>query len=425
MVKNAIKKIFWRASACAAACVLAVGFGLLLPLLSRGITFAAAESVVSGEDGTYEVPVKLDLKMGADNFTNPVTVEKQDGRYYMTFGYSSQIGYIKLNLEGMDVGSTTEKKNGTTYVTYTLSENNLKSRLSFSAYINAMARETSFGATLDIASAKKTSEAIRDIGERPAEFVPLIETDSAAEYSLKVGTVFPVPEATATLGEKTCAVTAEAFYGKETAEISDGRLELKNVGEYTLVYRAESAEYKTSLGNDTYSEFIVTIRATAGESELVKTLDKLGTLPKNASVVAGKASESSAVYKKAASAMKNISENFEVFSVELLSAEGESVSASGKFGLLFRADDFFDRTKAEVYIMDENGGIRKLTSSGYGRYVLAETEETGIFIVCVAGVSFRMPMWGYALIVAGAAILAAGAITATVIVIKRKRARKI
>ena len=95
---------------------------------SASVAYAASEQVISGGDGTYTVPVNLELKMGADNFTNPVTVEKQDGKYYMTFGFSSSIGYLNLNLDGKEVGKTSEKKDGWTYVTYTLSENNLKSK---------------------------------------------------------------------------------------------------------------------------------------------------------------------------------------------------------------------------------------------------------------------------------------------------------
>ena len=78
MVK--FKKIF--------AAVVAI-FALILCGLfqSVSISYAASEQVISGGDGTYTVPVNLDLKMGADNFTNPVTVEKFGGKYYITFGF--------------------------------------------------------------------------------------------------------------------------------------------------------------------------------------------------------------------------------------------------------------------------------------------------------------------------------------------------
>ena len=401
MVK--IKKIF--------AVSIAV-FALILCGLfqSVSIAYAASEQVISGSDGAYTVPVNLDLKMGADNFTNPVTVEKQDGKYYMTFGFSSSIGYLNLNLDGKKVGKTSEKKDGWTYYTYTLSENNLKSKLSFSAYINAMSREMNFTATLNLSSSEKTADTVRDLGERPAEFVPVISTKAAAEYSLKVGTVFPIPEATATLGNEDSPVAITAVFGNDSVDVSGGKLTLSNVGEYKIIYKATNAQYKTSLGNDSFSEYVVTVHAVTGENDIVKFRDANNVLPEKAGILAGKVTEGSGVYEKAASAMKKIADNFEVYSAEFLSEDGEVITLSDKVELLFRADDYFDRTKAEVYYMDENGGLTKLSASGYGRYVVTEADKTGTFIVCIPGVAFRMPMWGYALILTGAAVILAGAI---------------
>lgn len=398
-------------------------FALGICAITKSVPAVYAEQVLSGGEGTYTVPVNLDMKMGADNFTNPVTVEKQDGRYYMTFGFGSAIGYLNLNLDGKEVGKTVEKKDGWTYYTYTLSENNLKSKLSFSAYINAMSRETAFSATLNLSEANKTSETVRDLGERPAEFVPVITTKAAAEYSLKVGTVFPLPEATASLGNEDCPVTVTAEYGGASAKLSNGKLTLDNVGVYKVVYKAVSAQYKTSLGNDSYTEYVVTVHSVTGENELVKFKDDNNVLPEKAGIVAGKLTDGSELYEKAASAIKTIADNFEVFSAEFLSEDGEVITPNGKIKLLFRADDYFDRTKAEVYHMDENGSLTKLTASGYGRYVAVETDKTGTFVVCVPGVAFRMPMWGYALIFAGAAVVIAGVVVAVIVATKRKKRR--
>ena len=384
------------------------------------ISYAASEQVISGGDGTYTVPVNLDLKMGADNFTNPVTVEKFDGKYYITFGFSSSIGYLNLNLDGKEVGKTSEKKDGWTYYTYTLSENNLKSKLSFSAYINAMSREMNFTATLNLSSSEKTSDTVRNLGERPAEFVPVISTKAAAEYSLKVGTVFPIPEASANLGDEVCPVTTSAYYGDEAVDVSGGKLVLGKVGTYKLVYKAINSQYKTSSGNDSFSEYVVTIRSAAGENDIVKFRDANNVLPEKAGILAGKVTEGSDVYEKAASAMKKIADNFEVYSAEFLSEDGEVITLSGKVELLFRADDYFDRTKAVVYYMDENGSLTKLSASGYGRYVVTETDKTGTFIVCIPGVAFHMPIWGYALILAGAVVLIVAAIVVTIVLVKKK-----
>lgn len=398
-------------------------FALILCALfqSVSISYAASEQVISGGDGTYTVPVNLDLKMGAENFANPVTVEKFGGKYYITFGFSSSIGYLNLNLDGKEVGKTSEKKDGWTYYTYTLSENNLKSKLSFSAYINAMSREMSFSATLNLSSSEKTSDTVRNLGERPAEFVPVISTKAAAEYSLKVGTVFPIPEASANLGDEVCPVTTSAYYGDEAVDVSGGKLVLGKVGTYKLVYKAINSQYKTSSGNDSFSEYVVTIRSAAGENDIVKFRDANNVLPEKAGILAGKVTDGSANYEKAASAMKKIADNFEVYSAEFLSEDGEVITLSGKVELLFRADDYFDRSKVEVYYMDEDGGITELSAKGYGRYVSTETDKTGTFIVCIPGVAFHMPMWGYVLILAGAVVLIAAAIVVTIVLVKKKK----
>ena len=390
---------------------------------SVSISYAASEQVISGGDGTYTVPVNLDLKMGADNFTNPVTVEKFGGKYYMTFGFSSSIGYLNLNLDGKEVGKTSEKKDGWTYVTYTFSENNLKSKLFFSAYINAMSREMNFTATLNLSSSDKTSETVRDLGERPAEFVPVISTKAAAEYSLKVGTVFPIPEATAKLGNEDSSVVITAVFGNDSVDVSGGKLTLGNVGEYKIIYKATNSQYKTSLGNDSFSEYVVTVHAVTGENAIVKFRDTNHVLPEKAGILAGKVTDGSEVYEKAASAMKKIADNFEVYSAEFLSKDGEAITLSDKVELLFRADDYFDRTKAEVYYMDENGELTKLSASGYGRYVVAETDKTGTFIVCIPGVAFHMPMWGYALILTAAVVILAGSIVLSLRSRNRRRTR--
>ena len=391
---------------------------------SVSISYAASEQVISGGDGTYTVPVNLDLKMGADNFTNSVTVEKQDGKYYMTFGFSSSIGYLNLNLDGKEVGKTSEKKDGRTYYTYTLSENNLNGKLLFSAYINAMSREMNFTAALNLSSSDKTSDTVRNLGERPAEFVPVISTKAAAEYSLKVGTVFPIPKASANLGDEDCPVTTSAYYGDEAVDVSDGKLALDNVGEYKIIYKATNSQYKTSLGNDSFSEYVVTVHAVTGENDIVKFRDTNHVLPEKAGILAGKVTEGSDVYKKAASAMKKIADNFEVYSAEFLSEDGEVITLSGKVELLFRADDYFDRTKAEVYYMDDNGSLTKLSASGYGRYVATETDKTGTFVVCVPGVAFHMPVWGYVLILVGAVVIVGGGGVTILLIARRKKQKQ-
>lgn len=252
----------------------------------------------------------------------------------------------------------------------------------------------------------------------------MISTKAAAEYSLKVGTVFPIPEATATLGNEDSPVVITAVFGNEPVDVSGGKLTLGNVGEYKIIYKATNSRYKTSLGNDSFSEYVVTVHAVTGENDIVKFRDTNHVLPEKAGILAGKVTEGSGVYEKAASAMKKIADNFEVYSAEFLSEDGEVIPLSDKVKLLFRADDYFDRTKAEVYYMDENGGLTRLSASGYGRYVATETDKTGTFIVCIPGVAFHMPMWGYVLILAGAVVIVGGGGVAIFLIARRKKQKQ-
>lgn len=398
---------------------------LIFCMIFKTNVYAQNEDVLNGGEGTYSTPISLDLKMGADNFTNPVTIEKENSKYYMTFGFSSQIGYLNLNLNDMEVGKTSEKKDGWTYYTYTLSSDNLKSKLSFTAYINAMSRETTFTVSLKLSSSSKISNDIRDLGERPAEFVPKIETDAAEEYSLKVGTIFPIPKVSAKLGNKESDITTTVFYNDDKEiEISNGKIVLSNVGEYKIIYMATTSEYKTSYGNDSYTEYVVTIHSITGENGIVKFNDKNNVLQEKSGLVAGRITEGSLNYEKASLAMKKIADNFEVFTAEFLNADGDSITLSDDIELMFRANDYYDRTKIRVYYMDDSGNITMLSSEGYGRYVLTETNKTGIFIVCIPGVAFHMPMWGYALIFVSSIIFLIFIIIIIVLIIKHKKKLK-
>ena len=54
-----------------------------------------------------------------------------------------------------------------------------------------------------------------------------------------------------------------------------------------------------------------------------------------------------------------------------------------------------------------------------------DTDKTGTFIVCIPGVAFVMPMWGYAVILVACVLVVAAAITVTVVLVrKRKKAKK-
>ena len=397
---------------------------MLAALMGGGLT-AYAESPVNSSDGVYSVPVNLSgLAMGADNFSSSATVEKSGENYYMTFGHSSSISDMALESGNMQTGYTVRTENGWTYYTYTLSAERLQSSLSFSAYINAMSRDVSFTITLNLGGGTRTGDYV-DVGERPAEYVPVIETTAGREYEAARGTVFPIPSATATLGSENLDVSISAYYvqGGEQTEISvtNNSLTLENVGEYHVVYRAESATYKTNLGNNTYTEYDVAITSVAGGSTLAKFEDANGVLAEGTSLLASRITAGSSVFATAAEKMASIADNFEVFGVSLVGTDGTQVTPSGNITLYLQADMTYDRNEVVVYHMAEDGTLTEIAADGYGRYVKFDTDKTGTFIVCIPGVAFVMPMWGYAVILVACVLVVAAAVTVTVMLVRRKK----
>ena len=400
---------------------------MLAALMGGGLT-AYAESPVQGSDGVYSVPVNLSgLAMGADNFSSSATVEKSGENYYMTFGHSSSISDMVLESGNMQTGYTVRTENGWTYYTYTMSAERLQSSLSFSAYINAMSRDVGFTITLNLGGGTRTGDYV-DVGERPAEYVPVIETSAGAEYEAARGTVFPIPSATATLGNENLDVSISAYYvqGGEQMEVSvtNNSIMLENVGEYHVVYRAESATYKTNLGNNTYTEYDVKITSSAGGSTLARVEDPNGVLPEGTSILPSRITAGT-LYEQAAEKMESIADNFEVFGISLVGTDGTQITPDGNITLYLQANMTYDRNEVVVYHMAEDGTLTELSADGYGRYVKFDTDKTGTFIVCIPGVAFVMPMWGYAVIIVACVLVVAAAITVSVVLVrKRKKANK-
>ena len=407
--------------------VLGICFIMLAVLTGGGLT-AYAESPVSSSDGTYSVPVNLDgLTMGADSFSSAATVEKSGENYYMTFGHSSSVDDLVLESGNMQTGYTVRTENGWTYYTYTMSAERLQSSLSFSAYINAMSRDVSFTITLNLANGTRTGDYV-DVGERPAEYVPVIETSAGAEYEAASGSVFPIPSATATLGDENLDVSISAYYvqgGERTdVAITNNSITLENVGEYHVVYRAESSTYLTNLGNPTCTEYDVAITSVAGGSTLAKFEDANGVLAEGTSLLASRITSGSSVYTTAADKMASIADNFEVFGVSLVGTDGTQVTPGGNITLYLQANMTYDRNEVVVYYMAEDGTLTEISADGYGRYVRFDTSETGTFIVCIPGVAFVMPMWGYAVILVACVLVVAAAVMVAVILVRRKKKAK-
>ena len=75
--------------------------------------------------------------------------------------------------------------------------------------------------------------------------------------------------------------------------------------------------------------------------------------------------------------------------------------------------------------MSDDGTLTELSSENGGSYVRITTDRVGTFIVCIPGVAFIMPIWGYITIACVCvAIVVAAAVTVTVILVRRKKKAK-
>lgn len=412
-------------------------FGALL-FTAANVT-AHAESQIDGADGKYEMSYDFGGQSGIGKqmlekyFDKTAVVEKINDRYYFSFTQlSSSMKNLSLNLEsGKQIGYRVTEDNGNrkTY-SYTLSEENLQKELPFSVFVSVRGETFSFTITLNLSSARRVGEAEDTSAERPAEFVPVIVTSSGSEYEATKGQTFVIREAAASLGEETLDVEVKAYYirGEEKTEVAlDGnKLVLDNAGEYHVIYRAESTRYTTSFGNPTYAEKDVKIISCIGGGDsLAKLYDTNGALPEGSMLLASRIESDSTVYKTAAEKMAKISDRFQVFGVELMQADGSLVTPEKAVTIGLRANYTYNRNEVEAYLLGEDGSLTKLSVSNGGSYVNISTDKAGTIIVCIPGVAFVMPIWGYILIVVGAVVLiAAAAITVTVVLVKKKKKAK-
>ncbi len=413
----------------------AIVCGLIGIMAMFGCIFArdASAYAVGGlSDGTYMVSVSNDMPMGKNNISDTALLEKQNGVYYLSLTFNvAKLDDIRLEIDDKTVGSQITEENGDTATyCYTLSESNISSPLPFVADVVPMGQSglnSEIKVTVDLSSAEKTSDTVANRGERPAEFVPTLLTNAGGEYVLETGTTFTIPSATAVLGGESCEVTFSAYYvsGDElqSVESENNQLYLAKKGEYRIVYRANSPLYKTSAGNDTYTEYIVKVISDTGVSPLAKFEDINDILPEETTLQASRIT-SGTLYNTAAERMKTVSDHYEVFDVNLYDAGGNTIKLSDTVRIGISENSEYVGEEIEVYYLNESGMLGKLTCAELNGYIEFETDRLGTFIVCIPGVAFVMPMWGYAVILVACVLVVAAAVTVTVILVRRKKKAK-
>lgn len=419
-------------------CIILSVFGILKfnSSSSKEIIIEPKSLLVDEANGRYETTYEFGGQSGIGKqmlekyFDKKVIVEKIDDQYYLSFTQlSSSMQNLTLNLDEKKVVGyqITEDDGSRKTYSYTLSKENIQKTLPFSVYVSVRGETFDFNITLDLNKANKIGE-VEDLGERPAEFVPTLTTESNNEYEATKGLTFIVREAKANLGDEQLDVTTKAYYvhGEEKDEVQlDGnKLLLNNIGQYQVVYHAESPSYKTSLGNPTFVEKVIIIISNAETNNLAKLYEN-DILPEGTILLASKNENGTSTYDLASTKMKKISDHFKVYGIEFVSKDGTPIDPSESVYVGIKTDSTYNRNKVVAYFLDEDGTLTKLNTLNGGSYVKVELARSGTVILCIPGVAFHMPIVGYILILVAVIILLAAIITTTIILVKKKKRKKL
>ena len=385
-------------------------------------------SVLDG-NGKYEVPIFYNIKSN-DSLSNKAILEKDNDTYYLTITIlnNKEITHLILINNNATVGTMINKEGNKTNYTFTLDEDSIESGIVLEAYNKYDKKDIDITISADLNNAHKVSNKIDDLGERPALYVPNVFI-TPGETDLKSETYCTIRNCKAFLMDKPCDVTVSVYYTNgdkvEDVEITNNQFYLKNIGDYHIVYHAESDLYKTSLGHNTFNDVEIIVHSSVKFKKLIKVEPLVGKeLPEGLTVQSVKASKDSKLYAKVQKKLAKVSDHFEVISYTLYDKDGLQYIPDEDFTLYISPNNEFDLNKVSVYHIGDDGQYVELKCKNTGEYLKTETNLTGVFVIAVNGVLMDVPTWMYAVITAVAVIVLVSAVATTFIVInKRKRVK--
>ena len=107
--------------------------------------------------------------------------------------------------------------------------------------------------------------------------------------------------------------------------------------------------------------------------------------------------------------------------IRICREDGTEILLSQSVDLYIDADPSYDRNEIEIYYLDEEGRLGRMSCTAEGTEIKMTANLLGTYIVCIPGVAFVMPMWGYVLILIGVLLIAAAAVSAAVVIRRRKK----
>ena len=379
------------------------------------------------ENGSYEATYTITsdgASMVKKSFDSKLLIEVIDDNYYMTITkLKDSVVDLKLKCDSMIPGVIISKGEGVSEeYTYTMSKERLMSEISFTAYVIPMKMEVELSYTINASSITRISDEVRDLGERPAQYIPSLVVTGATSYEVIPGNEFTLPAAKATLGSESLIPSYRLYLNDKEIELSDRKIILNDEGDYRLIIEATSDKYKTSLNNPTSARLIIKINVNVDNIEAVKIEDINNVIPFEASIQAGIIAEGSSM-DLIDLAMKKYSVNYVAYNALLLSADGSNVRLNNDIRYSIYIPNELKDSKLQVYHID-NDKVTKLKSHIADGYITFDTNLTGIFVIGKPGVPFSLPVWQYGVIGLSAAIVLIGGSVAGIIAYRKSKKRK-
>lgn len=366
---------------------------------------------------------QIGSQMISKYFENEVEVFKENDLYFLSLTLLDNQALSDLNISVSTLKSgILEEINGkqTTY-TITLSEEDIQKDIAISGNVAKMAKQVSFTLKADIDNLTNTNEKVSEEKEYPARFVPELQFDFNGEVETTLNSYYKLPEANATFDNQNIPVNINVASpnGNEVEIDENNRIQVNELGTYSIDYFASTSLYKTNLGNDSFVKETINLICNSSINSMVKIVDINNILPKDY-VIQCQRIESGINFDKIADLLSGKSENFEVTNISLLNSNGEDINLNDNIEFRVVTNPNYDRNKVKVYYYNEDN-LELVSSKGYGRYVSFENSKVGIYVILIEGVkeAFNLPLI-ITLSIIGLVVIIALIVSVVIWILKKK-----
>jgi hypothetical protein len=355
-------------------------------------------------------------------FDSNILVVKEDDLYFLSITLldNNALSDFYIKTSEYQSGILEEVDGKKTTYTITLTHDLISSDLNVTANVASMDKEVSFTLKPDLNSLKNTNEVVDDNKEYKALYVPTLEIEQVGEVTSLQNAIFTLPSVKAYFGENQLNIETKVISPSlSQVEVTDNKFTLEELGTYSITYKASTSLYKTNLGNDSYVEETINVVSSSTTSNDVK-IEDINNVLNAKYVIQSQRIESGSKYEEIKTLLKDISENFEITDVNLISESGETITLDSNVKYYINTNPDYDRNKVKVYYLN-NGVLEEISCSSYGRYITFEYNKVGTFIVLEPGVSSKVNLGLIISLIASGVIVLMGLLIGGILYSRHRR----